>query len=106
MTTDTVNSIVITELRKSYERVTGSETTYAVDGVSFDVPKGQFVTLLGPSGCGKTTTLRCVAGLERATGGRIEMGGQVVFDVPQKRFVRPEDRPIAMVPSPTASGPI
>uniref|UniRef100_A0AAU3GKR6 ABC-type quaternary amine transporter n=1 Tax=Streptomyces sp. NBC_01401 TaxID=2903854 RepID=A0AAU3GKR6_9ACTN len=98
MTTDTVNSIVITELRKSYERVTGSETTYAVDGVSFDVPKGQFVTLLGPSGCGKTTTLRCVAGLERATGGRIEMGGQVVFDVPQKRFVRPEDRPIAMVP--------
>ncbi|MFJ8754995.1 ABC transporter ATP-binding protein [Streptomyces sp. NPDC102441] len=98
MSMDTVNSIVITELRKSYDRVAGSETTYAVDGVSFDVPKGQFVTLLGPSGCGKTTTLRCVAGLERATGGRIEMGGQVVFDVPQKRFVRPEDRPIAMVP--------
>ncbi|MEV1025694.1 ABC transporter ATP-binding protein [Streptomyces sp. NPDC050264] len=98
MSKNPVNSIVITELRKSYERQTGSETTYAVDGVSFDVPKGQFVTLLGPSGCGKTTTLRCVAGLERATGGRIEMGGQVVFDVPQKRFVRPEDRPIAMVP--------
>lgn len=98
MSTDTANSIVITELRKSYDRTADGETTYAVDGVSFDVPKGQFVTLLGPSGCGKTTTLRCVAGLERATGGRIEMAGQVVFDVPQKRHVRPEDRPIAMVP--------
>ncbi|MFZ3555131.1 ABC transporter ATP-binding protein [Streptomyces sp. BH055] len=98
MKNNPVNSIVITELRKSYERASGGETSYAVDGVSFDVPKGQFVTLLGPSGCGKTTTLRCVAGLERATGGRIEMAGQVVFDVPQKRDVRPEDRPIAMVP--------
>ncbi|MER5437821.1 ABC transporter ATP-binding protein [Streptomyces sp. NPDC002790] len=98
MNNDPVNSIIITELRKSYDRASGGETTYAVDGVSFDVPKGKFVTLLGPSGCGKTTTLRCVAGLEQATGGRIEMGGQVVFDESQKRNVRPEDRPIAMVP--------
>ncbi|MEB8338279.1 ABC transporter ATP-binding protein [Streptomyces endophyticus] len=98
MSKNPVNSIVITELRKSYERTTGAETTYAIDGVSFDVPKGRFVTLLGPSGCGKTTTLRCVAGLERASGGRIEMGGQMVFDAPRKVHVRPEDRPIAMVP--------
>ena len=47
----------------------------AVDGVSFDVPAGEIVVLLGPSGCGKTTTLRCVAGLEHPTGGRISIGG-------------------------------
>ena len=31
----------------------------ALDGVSFDVPVGGFVTMLGPSGCGKSTLLRC-----------------------------------------------
>ena len=41
----------------------------AVDGFSLEVEAGEFVTLLGPSGCGKTTTLRMVAGLERATAG-------------------------------------
>jgi iron(III) transport system ATP-binding protein len=51
-----------------------------VDGVSFEVPKGQFVTLLGPSGCGKTTTLRCIAGLEQPDEGQIVMAGQTVFD--------------------------
>ncbi|MFJ6688402.1 ABC transporter ATP-binding protein [Streptomyces sp. NPDC091294] len=91
-------SIVVDGLRKSYERNAGDAAAYAIDGVSFDVPEGQFVTLLGPSGCGKTTTLRCVAGLERAQGGRIEMAGQIVFDASQGRHVRPEDRPIAMVP--------
>src|SRR5512144_3445784 len=50
----------------------------AVDGVSFHVPTGEIVVLLGPSGCGKTTTLRCVAGLEHSTAGRISIGGRLV----------------------------
>jgi ABC-type Fe3+/spermidine/putrescine transport system ATPase subunit len=36
----------------------------ALDAVSLDIERGEFVTLLGPSGCGKTTTLRIVAGFE------------------------------------------
>ncbi len=98
MNRETTSSIAVSGLRKSYERSPGSDAAYAIDGISFDVPKGQFVTLLGPSGCGKTTTLRCIAGLEHATEGRIEMGGEVVFDAQEKRHVRPEERPIAMVP--------
>ena len=43
----------------------------AVDDVSFVIAAGEIVVLLGPSGCGKTTTLRCIAGLEHPTGGRI-----------------------------------
>jgi iron(III) transport system ATP-binding protein len=98
MTTHTENSITIHELRKSYDRARAGDPAYAVDGISFEVPKGKFVTLLGPSGCGKTTTLRCLAGLEQPDGGRIVMAGQTVFDAEQRRQVRSEDRPIAMVP--------
>jgi iron(III) transport system ATP-binding protein len=50
----------------------------AVDGISFHVPSGEIVVLLGPSGCGKTTTLRCVAGLEHPTAGRVSIGGRLV----------------------------
>jgi ABC-type sugar transport system ATPase subunit len=63
----------------------------AVDDVSLTVRKGEFVVYLGPSGCGKTTTLRCVAGLERATAGDILFDGQRVNDL------SPSQRNIAMV---------
>jgi peptide/nickel transport system ATP-binding protein len=48
----------------------------AVDGVSFDVRRGETVGLVGESGCGKTTLGRCVAGLSEPT------GGGIYFDVP------------------------
>ncbi len=50
----------------------------AVNNVSFEVAAGTLVTLLGPSGCGKTTTLRLVAGLERASSGQIFIGDEDV----------------------------
>jgi multiple sugar transport system ATP-binding protein len=64
----------------SFLRLSGVEKTYpdgtrAVKGVDLDVREGEFIVLLGPSGCGKTSTLRMVAGLELATGGRIELAG-------------------------------
>src|SRR5436305_9320669 len=69
----------------------------AVDGVSFDVPPGEIVVLLGPSGCGKTTTLRCVAGLEHPTGGRISIGGKIVSEPVRGTLVSPRERDIGMV---------
>ena len=51
-----------------------------IHDISFDVKKGQTVTLLGPSGCGKTTTLRCIAGLETPTSGDIYVAGQHVYN--------------------------
>jgi len=56
--------------------------TAAVDDVSLDIRPGELVTLLGPSGCGKTTTLRMVAGLETASGGRIFIGEADVTRLP------------------------
>jgi len=69
----------------------------AVDGVSFDVPAGEIVVLLGPSGCGKTTTLRCVAGLEHPTGGRISIGDRVVSEPERGILISPRERDIGMV---------
>ncbi len=65
--------------------------------VALSIRKGEFFTLLGPSGCGKTTLLRCIAGLEAAESGRIEISGRRVLDAERKLFVPPEKRNIGMV---------
>ena len=69
----------------------------AVKKIDLDVAENEFVVLLGPSGCGKTTTLRCVAGLEKPTGGTIEIAGELVNSVQDGDFVPPERRNIGMV---------
>jgi len=53
----------------------------AVDGVSFGLHRGEFLTMLGPSGSGKTTTLRMVAGFERADSGSINLRGRDITEV-------------------------
>jgi multiple sugar transport system ATP-binding protein len=60
----------------------------AVDDVSVEIDKGEFMVLVGPSGCGKTSLLRLIAGLEEATAGRILIDGRDVTDLaPRKRDV-------------------
>ena len=69
----------------------------AVNGLNFEVDDGELVSLLGPSGCGKSTTLRCIAGLEKVTGGDIELAGKIVSSADQDIHVRPADRNLGMV---------
>ncbi len=57
----------------------------AVDGITLQVARGEFFSLLGPSGCGKTTTLRLIAGFEQPTAGAIRLDGEDVAKVPPYR---------------------
>ena len=75
----------IRNARKAYGSV---EVLHDVD---IEVGDGEFLVLVGPSGCGKSTLLNMIAGLESVTGGRIEIDGVEVNDLP------PAERDIAMV---------
>src|SRR5258708_3739335 len=53
-------------------------THHAVNGVTLNIARGEFFSLLGPSGCGKTTTLRMIAGFEDPTSGEIHLNGAAI----------------------------
>jgi multiple sugar transport system ATP-binding protein len=77
----------------TYDHVTKKfgDNMIAVNDLNISVGDKEFLVLVGPSGCGKTTALRCLAGLEEISDGRILIGDRVVNDV------APKDRDIAMV---------
>jgi spermidine/putrescine transport system ATP-binding protein len=71
----------------------------AVDGVSLEIKKGEFFSLLGPSGCGKTTMLRLAAGFEEPDAGRVFLDGRDITDLPpDKRKVNTIFQSYALFP--------
>ena len=72
--------------REPYLRIEGLTKMFgaftALKDVSLDVYDGEFVCFLGPSGCGKTTFLRCIAGLDIQTSGRVVQDGKDVSTLP------------------------
>src|SRR5690606_30946565 len=85
----------ISDLTKRYDLAEGAAPV--LDGIDIEVPKGAFLTLLGPSGCGKSTLLNLIAGLDNPTSGKIELGGQTVYDSSTGVCVAPAKRQISMV---------
>jgi NitT/TauT family transport system ATP-binding protein len=75
---DAVKSLTIRNLSKTYFDLYAGTQVTAVHDVSFEVPAGEFVSIVGPSGCGKSTILNVIAGFIPATSGEILVGGQPV----------------------------
>lgn len=66
--------IEIRDLSKSYQK--GKTTITPLEGLSLDVPEGEFLALMGPSGSGKTTLLNLVAGIDTPTTGSLRISGR------------------------------
>jgi putative ABC transport system ATP-binding protein len=63
----------IRELFKEFRR--GPEVVHVLEGLSMEIPEGDFVALMGPSGSGKSTLLNLLGGLDRPTSGSLEVQG-------------------------------
>jgi putative ABC transport system ATP-binding protein len=72
--------IIRAENVKKLYRV-GGEELWALKGISLDVFRGEFLSLMGPSGSGKSTLFNQLGALDRPTEGRVFFGGQSVFDL-------------------------
>ena len=86
-----MQSVRVEKLVKRFGVVT------AVDGISFEVPKGRLLTLLGPSGCGKTTTLNMIAGFEAPDGGDVRVGDRLISSASRNVLVPAHKRNLGMV---------
>jgi len=72
--------VEIRNVNKVYRSPRGD--TVAIEDLSADIQRSEFVTVLGPSGCGKSTLLRCLAGLETITSGELRIDGRPVNGPP------------------------
>lgn len=97
-----MSRLEIESLRKEFRVPGGREV--AVNNFNLTLENNEFFTLVGPSGCGKTTTMRCIAGLETPTSGKISIDGKDLADVPSnKRNIAMMFQSIALYPHMTVS---
>jgi ABC-type lipoprotein export system ATPase subunit len=75
----------------------GDSLIRAVDGVSLEIPKGQFVALLGTSGSGKSSLLNLIAGLDRPTAGSVVVEGSNLAQLSREELARYRLRTVGMV---------
>ena len=68
------NILKIDKVEKYYG--SRSSLTKAIDNISFEVDKGEFVAIMGASGSGKTTLLNCISTIDRVTSGHIYVDGE------------------------------
>jgi NitT/TauT family transport system ATP-binding protein len=80
MTAAAGGAMVRVERVSRYFDASDGERMIALDSVSLDIGRNEFVALVGPSGCGKSTLLRILAGLIKPSAGRVEVNGQVLAE--------------------------
>ena len=95
MTTSDGVLVRIQNVEKTFHR--GSEEIHVLAGLDLDVPKGEFLALMGPSGSGKTTLLNLIGGLDRATKGSVEIGGERIDQMPERQLAAWRARHVGLV---------
>ena len=82
-------------VHKVYTR--GSERIDVLQGVNLEVPRGDYVALMGPSGSGKTTLLNLLAGLDRPSGGSVQVGSDRIDKMGEGELARWRSRHVGFV---------
>ena len=94
---DSDKSIIIrtTDMVKEYK--IGKQKIRAVDSVSLEVSKGEFIALVGVSGSGKSTLLHLLGGLDKATSGEVVVNGQEIRKMSDRRLSQFRNQTIGFV---------
>ena len=74
------------DVRKTYQM--GDVEVRAVDGMSFDIERGELVVIVGPSGAGKTTVLNMLGGMDSVTSGTIKLGDRLVSSLNERELTQ------------------
>jgi len=93
--TDNHTLVRVHDVHKFYQR--GAERLDVLDGVSLDIPRGDFLALMGPSGSGKTTLLNLLGGLDRPSSGTVEVGGQTIDRLSGSQLARWRARHVGFI---------
>jgi putative ABC transport system ATP-binding protein len=88
-------AVQVQNVRKIYKR--DSQDIVVLDGLSLDVPEGEFVALMGPSGSGKTTLLNLIAGIDRPTSGKVIVAGTDVGQLSEGALAKWRSRSVGFI---------
>ena len=88
-------AVQVQNVRKIYKR--DSQDIVVLDGLSLEVPEGEFVALMGPSGSGKTTLLNLIAGIDRPTSGSVVVAGTNVGQLSESALAKWRSRNVGFI---------
>jgi putative ABC transport system ATP-binding protein len=91
----TPSLVSVRDVDKVFKR--GSEEIHVLGGLDLQIPEGEFLALMGPSGSGKSTLLNLVGGLDRPSQGAVEVGGERIDQMSDRRLAAWRARHVGLV---------
>jgi len=85
----------VRDVDKVFKR--GSEEIHVLGGLDVEIPEGEFLALMGPSGSGKSTLLNLIGGLDRPSQGAVEVGGERIDQLSDRRLASWRARHVGLV---------
>src|SRR5881394_2848657 len=92
---DSSSLISMREIWKTYQM--GSEQVHALHGVSFDIPKGEYIAIIGPSGSGKSTLMNLIGCLDTPSSGEYWLNGKNVSEMDDDELARIRNQEVGFV---------